>query len=179
MNTKESPLVILQVTDRDARLGDISQINTLLEQLDSGGAAVQLEGKTVQELYDSCILAFPCFDADPRPNWQILEVRRFLQTLFEARPHLLYYLVCDPKLGQANMVMMALLPEHAFKARGDNTSPEFVMSEDEFALFAVGLLKPAIAFAERLGIDPKDSLSRYSRMFREETWRLMVPKLEF
>jgi hypothetical protein len=54
-------------------------------------------------------LVFPSYDDDPRPNWQIPSIRRFIQDLQRQLPHFVYYLHPDPTVGHVTMYLLCLV----------------------------------------------------------------------
>lgn len=71
------------------------------------------------------ILNFPSADGDPRPVWQIPEVRAFARALFEALPHFPYYLNLRPELGSFMLFFGCLADPEAFHpAESDHQLPE-------------------------------------------------------
>lgn len=54
-------------------------------------------------------LGFPSVDNDPRPNWQIAEVRKFIRKLDSGLPHFCYFLTSDVPFGFLRVYMYCLM----------------------------------------------------------------------
>lgn len=65
--------------------------------------------KHAKELRGRIFLAFPSYDDDPRPNWQIPSVRLFVRDLQRRLPHFAYFLVPDVAVGHVTMYLLCLV----------------------------------------------------------------------
>jgi hypothetical protein len=61
-----------------------------------------------KELRGRVFLAFPSYDHDPRPNWQIPSIRHFIQEVQRELPHFAYFLIPDIALGHVTMYLLCL-----------------------------------------------------------------------
>ena len=65
--------------------------------------------KYAKELRGRVFLAFPSYDDDPRPNWQIPSIRRFVRDLQSRLPHFAYFLLPDVAVGHITMYLLCLV----------------------------------------------------------------------
>jgi tetratricopeptide (TPR) repeat protein len=93
---------MLETSDEDVAEGSAKHVIRLLTDLaDRPDQAKQLRGKIV--------LAFSTYDSDPRPNYLIPEIRRFIRSADEGLPHLPYFLLGDPAAGHLEFYLLCLI----------------------------------------------------------------------
>jgi len=160
-------LRLCNVSEKELRLGDISRLDQYFEDAESHAS--------VSRLWCNCALYITCVDPDPRSNYLIPEIRHFIQALYKARPHVLYFFTLDN--GGMNFNLKSLLAEEFLDMSADGNSAEFGLSPRKFAAFAARHLKPAIDFAESAGIKRQKCYARYSRLFNADIWNLMHEEL--
>jgi len=94
-------MTILNISDEDVRGGNVAHLVNLLTEISS-------TPKDAKRLRGRLVLGFPSFDADPRPNYQIPEIRAFMRALDAGVPHAPYFFVQDPSLGFIQLYLLAL-----------------------------------------------------------------------
>ena len=97
----ESAIRFLNVKHQDILNANVADFTRLFGKI-APEDAQRLRGKVV--------LGLPSFDSDPRPNWAIPEIRRFIQALDKALPFFPYFLVGDPALSFVLFYLLSLLP---------------------------------------------------------------------
>lgn len=121
----------------------------------------------VPELRGTTLLMFPCLDSDVRANYLIPEVRSFIQELYRQLPHFFYYLHPEPALGAVGMHSLCLMAMSDLTIQGNSAMPK------SYALLAqlmLERLKPAVAFARRIGDSPDEFVSSYRSCIPDEHW---------
>ena len=84
--------VVLEIAPDDLRAGSAYRMVRFF-------SVENMESDTLQNVLGRCMIAFPV-DDDPRPIWEIPEVRSFMQKLHNDLPYFPMYLDFDPRLQQ-------------------------------------------------------------------------------
>ena len=150
----------LEVDESDVMRCDLANLNRLFDQLEKSGQAVRLRG-TIE-------LTFPCFDADPRGNYLIPEIRAYISAVYAARPHFMYYTIHERAFGVVAMHLMAMMPLGNLAIHGNTAEPK--LDEAAFARFAGPHVSSAFRFCRATGDDETELMRDISQNFPESVW---------
>lgn len=102
----------LQVDEGDLARGDIYNFLRIFRVDET------TDPQVMAGLRGRCLLMFPV-DQDPRPVWEIPEVRTFVGRLFEAMPYFPYFLDLTPESGSFMLFFGCLADQEAFQPAAD------------------------------------------------------------
>lgn len=74
-----------------------------------------------KQLRGKCVIVLPSYDSDPRANWAIPEIRKFIQALDREMPHFAYFLFGDPTAEHLFFYLLCLVP-----IRDEATGPSYL-----------------------------------------------------
>jgi len=157
---------MLEVSEEDLRNCDTGNLERVFGGLERRGPAY------VQQLRAKTVLLFPSLDSDERPNYLIPECRRYLRRLYDNKPHFMYYLVPDNRMGAIAMHLLALAPMDVARALYDGSGAQ--PTPTQFAQIAAPPVAAAARFARFHGGAEKDVLAGISGNFPPEVWEMVL-----
>jgi hypothetical protein len=146
-----------QIRSLEIQQADLNACN--VKNLVRPFAKIEASGDTrLKHLRGTVIISFPSLDPDPRPNYFMPEVRRFIEQIYRELPHFLYYLTPEPLLGAVGMHVLSLLPNSELTIRDNAAMPK---DHACLARLMAERLKRAVAFARHIGDDAEALVDSY------------------